>query len=138
MHFILECVGSQLSSVKDYLGRYLLGFSNGAIRSENVTKQTQSRFQITPVGESFAFKHVGGKYLYQMDDGNLGWQQDSNKPFLTFTLEQKNGKTAFKTSANTYLTATEDGSLKTVSSPEDNAFFSIEDMCRIGNFHVDL
>ena len=97
---------------------------------------TQSRFQITPVVDSFAIKHVGGKFLNQMDDGTLRWQQDSNEPILTFTLEPKDGKTAFKTRKNTYLAATEDGSLKTVSSLDDNALFSIEDMCRIGIFQT--
>ena len=120
--------------MKDYLGRYLLGFNEDTIRSENVTKQTQSRFQIVPVGDLFAFQNVGGKYLKQLDDGTLKWQQFSNETFLTFTLETKDGKTAFKTHKDTYMAVTEDGSFKTVSSLEDNAFFSIEKMCRIGNF----
>ena len=115
------------------MNRYLIGFNEDTIKARSVTKQTQSRFQITPIGDTFTFRNVVGKNLKQLDDGKFRWQQDKNESFSTFTMEDHGGKTAFKTDQDTYLAVAKGGSLETVSQLDDNAFFTIEDMCRIGN-----
>ena len=133
--------------MKDYEGRYLIGFQDGTFKAKKATSSIQSQFQVEPIDgiSTVAFRNSLGKYLRAKDDNTLEWTwitttiaantTTTTESRLIFTKEQKADKTAFKTHRNVYLSVSEDGTVVSgVSTVGPRELFEIEQMCKIGNF----
>ena len=92
----------------------------------------QSRFQIIPVVDKFAFKNVDEKYLTEVDNEGFRWEEKNETTNTMFTIENHNNKKAFKTERHGYIAIDEDGRMKLEQSVKVNALFDIEETCKIG------
>ena len=134
LSFVVECVGTQLSTITDYEGRYLVGFQDGLMRAKRATPSIQSQFQIVPIDESkVAFRNILGKYLAAETDNSLAWNRDGVGSGEEYTMEIHEDKVAFKTFHNDFLSITDSGAMVRVDSVASQELFKVEEMCRTGN-----
>ena len=85
------------------------------------------------------FRNVFGRSLRVFKDSdNLFWDGKwlpGREMFRQrFTLEEENGKTAFKTHVNDYLSVTEEGLVTRAATKGPQELFEIVDKCRKGEY----
>ena len=130
---ILECVGNQVSTIRDYAGRYLIGLQDGTMKAQTATRSIQSQFQIVKIDDKVAFRNILGKFLAAEPDLTLKWNRGTAGNWEKYVMEQHGDKTAFKTDHNDYLSVNDEGSFIRVPDVGPNEMFEIIDMCKKGN-----
>ena len=85
------------------------------------------------------FRNVFGRGLRVFKDSDKlvwdgEWKPGKEMSYQRFTLEEENGKTAFKTHVNDYLSVTEEGLVTRAATKGPQELFEIVDKCRKGEY----
>ena len=85
------------------------------------------------------FQNVFGRGLRVSKDSDKlvwdgEWKPGKEMSYQRFTLEEENGKTAFKTHVNDYLSVTEEGLVTRAATKGSQELFEIVDKCKKGEY----